>query len=650
MWKGGCGMSKESTLASLAMLKVHIDSGKDYLEYLRPFVMQVLAYSGIEVITDASVGQKLKEDCGLFIPNRTIQIVLQRIVKAGYLKREHGSFVVKKTIDVKDYTVEKASAARNISAVTHALVRFAKDVSGRDISEEESVDALIVFLSEFSIPCLKSYLRGTALPNTEEHDDWKIVLVSQYISNIQQKEPGEFERFLVLVQGHMLANALLCPDLESVTKSYKGVVFYFDTPLLIQFLGLEGDAKKQAIDELINLVQQLDGKIAVLSHTIDELYSVINGSSDYIDSPKGRGSIVYEARRSGRTKSDMLLIAESASDELEAVGIQIKPTPAYENKFQIDETAFSGVLDDEVSYYNERARENDINSVRSIYVLRGGSCPHSIEKSGAVLVTNNSGFARAAYEYGKNIEQSREISPVITDFSLANTAWLKAPQGAPSLPQKEVIAFAYAALRPSEEFLQKVIAEAEKLEQKGKISARDHQLLRSSIHLQDELMSLTLGEDEALTEKSITETINKITEEIKREESEVLTAEQIAHTKTQTQLIAKREEGQEIQRRLYWRCDRRAKSLAKVVSFLLGAFLVIGIFASYYTQPISPVVSIVLTLGLGVLLLLTIGNLLLGTTVRGIHDSVKEKFRDWLFIREAKSLGISVDKNIKTTD
>ena len=70
---------------------------------------------------------------------------------------------------------------------------------------------------------------------------------------------------------------------------------------------------------------------------------------------------------------------------------------------QIDETAFEQVLDDEVAYYNPRARlaEYDVNSVRSIYVIRGRTPVLSIEKATAVFVTNNAGFARAAWEYGK---------------------------------------------------------------------------------------------------------------------------------------------------------------------------------------------------------------------------------------------------------
>jgi hypothetical protein len=571
-------INNTNTLSSLAMLKVSIDSGKDYLEYLRPYVIQVLMESPPDVVADASVAEKLRSICGLEIPHRTVHVVLQRLANDGYLRRSQGVYTVVKELPAKDNSADRADARRHIGAVTHSLVQFAKQSAERDISDDVATECLIVFLSQFSIPCLKYYLRGTTLPNVNGHSNWQITLVSQFINDLTLK-PDLFESFMKLVQGHMLANALLCPDLKSVSKSYKDVVFFFDTPLLIQFLGLEGKEEKQAIDEVIGLVQRLEGKIACFSHTCEELVNVIRKSADFVDSPHGRGTIVEEARKLGTTKSDIILIAQNASDLLKAAKITVHPTPPYDSKtyqFEISEEVFASVLREEVNYHNPKAKEYDVKSVRSVYILRRGLFPFSIEKSRAVLVTNNSGFSKAAYEYGKKFEQSQEVSTVITDFSLANTAWLKAPQGAPSLPRKEVLAFAYAALRPTTEFWKKVLDEAEKLETRGKISSLDHQLLRSSHHVQSELMKLTLGEDDALTEESITTTLSRVSAEIRKEESERFNQSEAARLKTEQKLaeqVAKTEaqvaKTNAIKQGIYWRCDRQAGREALALSILV---------------------------------------------------------------------------------
>lgn len=566
------------------MLKVSIDSGRDYLDYLRPYVLQVLKDRASEIVTDSSVADRIRIEFGLEIPRRTVQVILQRFVKAHLLRKEAGVFHVIAELRTKDYTSEKQDALRRIGAITQALITFAKAAAKRELGGDGAAETLLAFLSRFSIPCLKAYLRGTALPSVKDDSDWQVVLVSQFVDEMVNTAPERFESFMQLVQGHMLANALLCPDLQSVTKSYREVTFYLDTPLLIQLLALEGEPEKQAMEELVALVNRLEGKMACFTHTLNELVNSIRASADFIDAATGRGTIVTEARRAGRSKSDLYLIAENATESLASAKIEIQTTPTYDqrtHRFEISEEVFGEVLSQEVNYYRDKAKEYDIKSVRSIYVLRRGAIPFSVERCRAVLVTSNAAFAKAAYEYGKRFEESREVSSVITDFSLANTAWLKAPQGAPSLPRKEVLAFAYAAQRPTISFWNKVILEAEKLESSGRLTARDHQLLRSSYHVQSELMKLTLGQDVALTSESITDTLERVSAEIRREETQKVLESESARLETERHLAEQISRRDATKQRVYWRCEKRAKLEALALTVLVwsaqGAVATFGV-------------------------------------------------------------------------
>ena len=85
-------MACSETLTSLAMLKVNIDQGKDYLDYLRPFIFQILVDQKPDFVTDQSIRDHLRTQFGLEIPERAIQIVLKRISRAHYLKRESGVY------------------------------------------------------------------------------------------------------------------------------------------------------------------------------------------------------------------------------------------------------------------------------------------------------------------------------------------------------------------------------------------------------------------------------------------------------------------------------------------------------------------------------------------------------------------------------
>ena len=386
-----------NTLTSLAILKVNVDHGKDYLEYLRPFVLQVLVEYKPDIITDQIVSDYIQKQFGLLIPKRTVQIVLKRISKKSSLKKDHGVYRITGDLPDPQLTAKQSAAEHHIATVLWGLRQFSQTTIKPISSEKDAVISICAFLAEFDITCLRAYLQGTAIPLPDGHHSSDIVLVSEYIQHIQQTEPERFDSFLILLQGHMLANALMCPDLKNVSSNYRNVTFYLDTPLLIQRFGLEGKVKQAAACELIALLNKLKGRIATLSHSCEELQQVLQGAAAHMEKPSARGAIVREAKRCGVTRSDLLLLAESIDEKLSEAGIEVKATPRYIEKLQIDETIFENVLVDEVSYFNPRAKDYDINSVRSIYVIRANRAARSLEKTRAVLVTSNGAFARAAW-------------------------------------------------------------------------------------------------------------------------------------------------------------------------------------------------------------------------------------------------------------
>jgi len=633
-------MSLRDTLTSLAMLKVNIDQGRDYLDYLVPFVVQVLADSNPESVTDQLVRELVARHFGLEIPERTVQLVLRRLARKRLLTRGDGKYRVARPLDNPGIGARKAEAERHIQAVVNGLVEFSKSSAQPIASVDEAVSAITTFLSEFAISCVRAYLRGTAIPSVPGRRRTHLVLVGNYVIHLQQSDPERFNSLLVMVQGHMLANALLCPDLQDAPKSYNGVTFYLDTPLLVQRFGLEGEARKRAVEEVIAMVKHLGGVTATFEHSRDEVVSVVRGAAEHIERTEGRGAVVLEARRRGTTKSDLLLLAGRVDLLLEDAGINVIEAPPYGHDFQMDEPAFGQILEDEVNYYNPRAREYDIKSVRSIYELRHGLRPDSVERSAAVLVSSNAAFARAAYDYGKRHEETREVSSVITDFSLANMAWLKAPLGAPAVPRTEVLAYSYAALRPTQAFLDSLLREVDKLQAQGKLTTRDHQLLRSSSIAYDELVKLTLGDDAALTEETVGETLRRVSEQIKAEETGKLREEQEAHRLTTERLDAAISANDSLQRRVYWQCSRNARFAAWGMTGVVIAIVVVGIAAGLGLRGSSPTVGYVLFGASLILALAGLANLVVGTTVRDVHRWIFQRSLTYLLRRESKATGV----------
>ncbi len=616
-------MASTMTLTSLAMLKVNLDKRRDYLDYLNPFVQQVLVDDRPDPVTDQVVRDGVRQHFGLEIPAQVIQTVLKRNYRSWSMTREYGVYHIAGDLPNPGLGAGKAAAQRHIDAVVNGLTAYAAAAGHPFYDDEKAVATVLEFLSEFSLSCLRAYLGRTAIPGAVAGPRTRIVLMSDYVLHLQTAEPERFESLMVLIQGHMLANALLCPDLSHAPKTYKEVAFYFDTPVLIQALGLDGDPGKQAFDELKTQLVQLGGKVAAFAHSKNELSRVLTAVADSVESRDGWGPMVLEARRRGTTRSDFLLMATQLDDLLASAGVEVLETPPYVAPLQIDEVVLGKTLLEEVNHFNPRAAEDDINSVRSIYVLRGKRAPTTLEKSCAVLVSSNADFAEAAWIYGQKHEASREVSAVITDFSLANMVWLKSPMGAPSIPRLELLAFAYAALEPPRGFMEKVLIEVDKLEQRGTISERDHQLLRSSTVAQDQLMRLTLGDEAALTDENVTEALARVSDKIRADEHRQVLAEQASLQEARSQLAAIALDRDRLRSAAYRRCERNANRCSQAVELVLTAFAAIGLFGGLGLglQGFAPGVVVFFTTAS--LALLSFINLRVGTTIRDIRNSMQ---------------------------
>jgi hypothetical protein len=129
---------------------------------------------------------------------------------------------------------------------------------------------------------------------------------------------------------------------------------------------------------------------------------------------------------------------------------------------------------------------------------------------------------------------------------------------APQLPAKMVIAECYAATEPSEKLWQKYIETVSRLKEGQKISANEYYLLRYSQVAHKELMELTVGDEDVITEGTVQEILEgvkmeirktdldllkeerRILEETKREGLEKLNQERLAHERTEQQLVSER--------------------------------------------------------------------------------------------------------------
>ncbi len=635
------------TLISLAMLKVKVNHGGDYYDYLTPFIAQVVYDHRDKHIVSAELQSDLIEKYGLDIPDQVISTVLKRMIRKGFIEKDHA--VYKATDKLLDPRLPEkiAETQRDVNSFINGLMEFSKDTPVPISNRQEAEEAIFQFVSLFAVDCLRTYVSGSKI-NIPPQNTPLAVLVGNYVLNIAESDQNKFSCLMIIVQGQMLANALLCPDLVNTGKRFKNTTFFLDTPLVIKVLGLCNDYEHKSIIKLLDILKKLGASIAIFEHTSTEIETVFKSVADGINEGKSKGSLARQASYKNLTRADLIIMAEKIDENLDRVGIQIIPTPKYARDYQIDERVFEKVLDDEISYHNPRAREFDINSVRSIYAIRSGVTPKKIEKSIAMLITSNSGFARAAFNYGYRNEDSYEITTVITDMNISNISWLMSPMGASSIPHNEIITLAYSALQPSNSLLRKFLNEIDKLKQVGNITEKDHQLLRSQAAYEI-LMDVTYGDESEFTDDTIYEIQEKVVDEIRAEANLEIMDEKHSHQTTREALEKEKklntdniEKLSQIKERIYWRCQSRSNRLAIAIGLGLG--LLFAACLLYSNQILSIESKPLLFIIKGLEIVLTSVSFGFGFSANKLKTLLQRKLSTWCIYREAKILEVDLDE------
>ena len=209
-----------------------------------------------------------------------------------------------------------------------------------------------------------------------------------------------------------------------------------------------------------------------------------------------------------------------------------------------------------------------------------------------------------------------------------------------------MLAFAFAAMEPAEEWLSKFMSEIDRLQTMGTISERDHQLLRSSPSVHDELMYLTLGEDTSLNSETITDTLKRVSDEIRGEESEKLYKERIAHSETMEALSLERSRREVMIARVVKRCERRAKIIANWCSAMAFVLVFVVVIGGLILRSESPAIAwIVISVSLMATIFEVI-SLTFGWSIRGLHSFLNQFARQWLL----KQQNVTLDTDLTNTD
>ncbi|MCA9626605.1 MAG: hypothetical protein KC766_03010 [Myxococcales bacterium] len=581
-----------TTLASLALLKANIETeGRDVLDMVAPLVEFAGSKRGLtEGFSTADLKKATVDELGLVLPERAIDLILRRMQRRGLASRESGRYSVTSwAIDTVAIEDAQAELLRRSSDVVEHLRTFVGERHQIPWSSEDARSALDSYIDAYSIDCIRAHAAASPVPVQGRSPSNAQFLVSSYANALSETDSARFGLLVDIVKGRMLANAVLGEDLVDQKQSFKGTTLFLDTPLVLRVSGLSGPEAERLAMDVVELGRKAGASWGVFEHTLEEADAVLREVQRKLEfSYEGHGDVYLHAKESGHSASDITLLRSRLLELLQEKGVQLHATPRYVASLQIDEKA----LEDEcrsagLHHGNQAALRYDINSIRSIFVLRSNSRPRKLEDSRAVLVTSNSALARGAFAYGKRHEASREVSTVITEYSLANLLWLKWPLHAPEVPKHVLAASCHAALRPSGRLWRAFLGEVEKLDKMGKLSPEQHAFLRFESRVRGDLMDLTLGDEGTLDSDTVLRILSAYEEDIARPFKDEADAEKARRAAAERSLQESLKSSQQLEEQLAVERDRQARLKrsvawwartagrgAALVCFAIGAALI----------------------------------------------------------------------------
>lgn len=543
--------SAKKVIAGLAILTAHHEEGKDYIDVFVSLVAHCIVLLEPKVISSSDLQVKLEDEFGIKIPQSAITMILHRVEKRGYIVKSEGAYIPNmEALDRLNYESIRKDVIRQENAAVMKLVEYAKQKFGIELSREDAEEALLSYIGQNNVDLLNCSIgkKDFVLFETEKPDRKMNFVINSFFIHMSENDPDGFKYLDTIVKGLFISYSLVFPQLDQLKKRFKRTDVYLDTALILRRLGFEGARRSEPCKELINLLYQEGAGIKCFRSTRDEVYSVLYGCMLAMTNEEvvGAGPTYNHFLGVGYGPSEIEFELVMLDKRIENAGIRIVDKPRYIKKYQIDESELESALISGHKYWQEREKQrvHDVDCLSAIYRLREGNSFSYIEDSKAIFVTANSTLCRVSSQFFIENEKLEKGSVPIatTDYALTSLIWLKKPVEEPDLPQKLIIAQCYAAIEPSETLWRKYVETAKKLEDDKLITSDDYYLLRSSQLAHSELMHITMGDERIITDGTAEEILERIKEEMRKDDLLQLEKERKRHEEKEKQSLSKLEE------------------------------------------------------------------------------------------------------------
>lgn len=461
------------------------------------------------ILTD--LRERVLNEFGINLPYNILMSCLNKLQKQKSITINKHSIRTIGTFDIEEFDRKRSEYRQIEKAIVNELISFAANY-GRNWSEETARERLIEVLDNNGLAYdifMHKDSKGNAnkssqysdeiielLPDEEIDDDTAEAtddvpdaeplyadsfFVGKYIEKTLSSETQErfylekiCEGLMICVGAYQLPNG----GIDQVMPQIEGTSFFFDTKVLLRFLGCAGDSAVDAVKELVELIHHGGGRIYYYPQTLEEINNAFDKAIRSIESgfPPRNNEMRIFASKHGFNAAVLRIKKASIIQELERANIYKTSRLGFDEN---DRVSFGFSREDFFDFmkrklsWDRRAIENDTWSIWETHMRRRGNYEDycGTARRLQVFVTTNSRLIGVSLAYREENPQISSIYgwkqhrlPVITDIRLTCRLWSPANQGA-KISRLYLTANCIAAQRPTRRYINTIRELATQLEE-----------------------------------------------------------------------------------------------------------------------------------------------------------------------------------------
>ncbi len=502
-------MANDKGLVSLALIKTSWEENQsDSIDMLIPFVLfSIHDVKKGDIISVTDTRKKIKVNFGIDIYNNVLEIIFKRLTLCdnsgnSYIKKKKGVYYRSiRNIDVDSFNKKREHYKSIQRKVIKAFVKF---LSNKNLTFDSEVaeKELITYLCKYGHTIINE---NVSAPNDTTIWTKRIGEFIEYVSN--QNEPV-FQYLKDIAKGGMLSAVYFSINYNiKPSQKFKNTKIYLDTPLLMHVLNYSGEALQKSVQELLDLLQSNGATIHSFEHNLEELKSILEAyitryRQGTLNTSHNFDYLIENDVKPEKIETDI----PSLKYELKSKGISIDDTPDFDDYWKnIGHTAFNDYLSQNIHYKKDNRRDNDVNSIASIYRLRSRNRYHKYETCEALFVATNSYLVYHTQKYFRENENKNGIPAIVDDTFLTSLLWVKYMNHDDTLPTSKIIVDALAAQEPSKTFWDNFNQKIDELQKRGEITEEELIDLKYNTFSKKNMFDVTEGDTSKITHETVCE-------------------------------------------------------------------------------------------------------------------------------------------------